>query len=123
MKPADLDFHAFAKSVGTIVQHHAGNEIYREGDEADFMYVILGGAVTLESRGREVGTLGPNDAIGMTSLIDSLPRPNTARAREDCELAMIDQEKFRFMLEEVPNFVWFVMGQMTRRLRALNEAI
>lgn len=59
----------------------------------------------------------------MTSLLDNLPRPNTTRAKEDCELVMIDQEKFRFMLEKVPNFVWFVMGQMPRRLRALNEAI
>lgn len=62
-KPADLDFHAFAKSIGTIVQHHAGNEIYREGDTTDFMYGVLRGSVTLEARGREVGTLGPNDAL------------------------------------------------------------
>jgi CRP/FNR family transcriptional regulator, cyclic AMP receptor protein len=123
MKPADIDFRAFAQSVGTIVHHHAGNEIYREGDEADFMYVILGGSVALEARGREVGTLGPSEAMGITSLIDKLPRPNTARAKLDCELVMIDADKFRFMMEEVPNFVWFVMTQMTRRLRALNEAI
>ncbi len=123
MKPADIDFRSFAQSVGTIVHHHAGNEIFREGDAADFMYVILSGSVALEARGREVGVLGANEAMGFTSLVDHLPRPNTARAREDCELVMIDQDKFRFMMEEVPNFVWFVMTQMTRRLRALNEAI
>lgn len=122
MKPADIDFRAFAQSVGTIVHHHSGNEIFRAGDAADFMYVVLSGTVALEARGREVGTIGANDAIGITSLIDHLPRPNTARAKDDCELVMINDEKFRFMMEEVPNFVWFVMGQMTRRLRALNEA-
>lgn len=122
MKPDDIDFRAFAQSVGTLVHHHAGNEIFREGDPADFMYVVLSGTVVVESRGREVGILGPNDAIGMTSLIDKQPRPNTVRAKQDVELVMIDQEKFRFMVEEVPNFVWFVLAQMTQRLRALNEA-
>jgi len=122
MQPADLDFRSFAQSIGTIVRHHAGNEIFREGDAADFMYVILSGKVALETRGREVSVLGENNAIGITSLIDHEPRPNTARAKEDCELVMIDAEKFRFMLEEVPNFVWFVMRQITGRLRALNES-
>jgi len=123
MKPSDIDFRSFARSVGTIVHHHAGNEIYREGDAADFMYVVLEGTVGLETRGKNLGQIEPDGAFGITSLIDQQPRPNTAIARSDCELAMIDQEKFRFMLEEVPNFVWFVMGQMTQRMRALNEAI
>lgn len=123
MKPADIDFHAFAKSVGTIVRHHAGNEVFREGDDADVMYVVLEGEIVLESRGKDVGVVGRDGAIGITSLIDEQPRPNTARAKTDCELVMITREKFRYMLEEVPSFLWFVLHQLTRRLRGLNEAI
>ena len=36
---------------------------------------------------------------------------------------MIDRRKFRFMIDEVPNFAWYVMQELVHRLRMVNEAI
>ena len=62
-------------------------------------------------------------AFGMLSLLDDMPRANTARALEPCELALLDKKKFRFMIEEAPNFVWFVLGEFSSRLRATNALL
>ena len=62
-------------------------------------------------------------ALGMLALIDDRPRITTARATEPCELALLDKKKFRFMVEETPNFVWFVIDEFASRLRATNALV
>jgi CRP-like cAMP-binding protein len=32
-------------------------------------------------------------------------------------------KKFRFMVEETPNFVWFVLNELASRLRATNALL
>jgi len=47
----------------------------------------------------------------------------SARALEECELALLDKKKFRYMVEEIPNFVWYVFAEFGARLRAANALI
>jgi hypothetical protein len=47
-------------------------------------------------------TIPEGKPFGMLSLIDKRPRANTARAKEDCELALLDERTFRVMVEETP---------------------
>ncbi len=47
----------------------------------------------------------------------------TARAMEPCELALLDTKKFRFMVEETPNFIRFVLNELASRLRATNARL
>ena len=70
-----------------------------------------------------VEVCGPNEAIGFMSVIDGAPRSSTARVREDCELSLIDQRRFRFMVDEVPNFALYIMGAMARRIRGMSQAM
>ena len=46
-----------------------------------------------------------------------------ARVKEACELSLIDQRKFRFMVDEVPNFALYIMGAMARRIRGMSQAM
>jgi CRP-like cAMP-binding protein len=50
-------------------------------------------------------------------------RANTARAKEDCELALLDERTFRVMIEETPGFVWYVINEFAARLRATNALL
>jgi CRP-like cAMP-binding protein len=43
----------------------------------------------------------------------------TATAAEDCELAVISQRMFLFLIHETPMFALHVMSSMAERLRAL----
>ena len=56
-------------------------------------------------------------------MIDGAPRSSTARVKEACELSLIDQRKFRFMVDEIPNFALYIMGAMACRIRGMGQAM
>jgi CRP-like cAMP-binding protein len=119
----DIDFRTFARGVGKVVNFARNDVIFRESEPPHFMYVVLSGAVEITSHDKVIETIHEGQALGIVSLIDNHPRATSARAREDCELAVLDRRKFRYMVEEVPNFVWFVMNELTHRLRTVNAAL
>ena len=119
----DIDFRIFARGAGKMRKCARGDVIFREGDPADFTYIILTGSVEIESHGKFIETIGGGRALGFASLIDNGFRGTTARALEDCDLAVMDVRKFRYMVDEVPNFAWYVMHELTHRMRMLNAAI
>jgi CRP-like cAMP-binding protein len=47
------------------------------------------------------------------SMVDGAARSSTARVKEACELSLIDQRKFRFMVD----------GAMARRIRGMSQAM
>jgi CRP/FNR family cyclic AMP-dependent transcriptional regulator len=100
-----------------------GNVIFREGDPADCMYVVLSGTVVIGSHEKNIEVITPGMALEFLGVIDAQPRTTTARADGRCELALLDRRRFRYMVEEVPNFVWFVMGELAHRLRATIAAL
>lgn len=112
-----------ARSLGSVIACAAGDTIFREGDPAREMYVVLSGVVEITSRGRSIETIEQGDALGIVSLIDGLTRTANAVALTDCELAMIDAEGFRTALRQEPDFMWFVMEGLAQRLRATNAAL
>jgi CRP/FNR family transcriptional regulator, cyclic AMP receptor protein len=120
---SEIDFREFAGSVGTIMDYEAGDTIFHEGDKPAFMYVVLRGAVELTAQNKVLEQIGAGNALGILSLLDDLPRTVTARAIGPTQLAIIDRKKFRFMIEEMPNFCWYVMGQLAHRLRTTNAAL
>jgi CRP-like cAMP-binding protein len=121
--PQPVDFREFARALGTVVRFGPGDIVFRETDPPCCMYIILTGSVELTAHDKVIETLSESRAIGMLSLVDGQPRTATARVTEPTELALMDQKKFRYMVEEVPNFVWYVMSEMAERLRATNAAL
>lgn len=121
LEPAD--FRQFARSVGTVMTYRAGDIIFRENDPPRFMYVVLTGVVEIGSHHKIIEMVHEGHALGIISLLDNQPRTATARATEDCELALLDSRKFRYMVEEAPNFVWYVMAELAHRLRTTNAAL
>lgn len=119
----DIDFRAFARQVAQVVEYEPGQLIFQEGDPPHFMYFVLSGCVEISSHGKLIETVDEGNALGIVSLIDNQPRATRAKARTMTELAVMDRRKFRYMVEEVPNFVWYVMNHLTHRLRAVNAAL
>jgi CRP-like cAMP-binding protein len=118
MEVQDIDFRMFARGVGDPTAFKAGDIIFQQGSVADAIWIVLSGSVTIEKGGTLIDHAGVNYAIGILSMVDNGPRSTTARADEDSILVRIDQAKFRFMMEEMPNFGWYVMRQLASRLRA-----
>jgi CRP/FNR family transcriptional regulator, cyclic AMP receptor protein len=96
------DFRQIARNGGMVLSYSAGDFIFREGDTATCMYIVLKGSVEMSMRDRIYVTIPEGKPFGMLSLIDKKPRANSARAKEDCELALLDERTFRVMVEETP---------------------
>jgi CRP/FNR family transcriptional regulator, cyclic AMP receptor protein len=95
----------------------AGETIFAIGEPADCMYVVNTGQVEIIKDGEVIETVGPEGFFGELALVDSGGRSAMARARTDCELALINDRQFLFMIEETPFFSLTVMREMVARLR------
>ena len=101
-----------------MLNYRAGDMMFREGDPATCMYIVLKGSVEMSTRDKSVATIPEGKPLCMLSIIDKKPRANSARAKENCELALLDERTFRVMVEETPDFVWYVINEFASRLRA-----
>ena len=117
------DFRDIARAGGTVLDRRAGDFIFREGDTTTGMYVVPKGSVEMSTKDKVVVTVPEGKPFGMLSLIDHEPRASTARAMEDSELALLDERTFRIMVEDTPEFVWYVINEFASRLRATNALL
>ena len=118
-----IDMRMFAQRAGTTVAYPAGSVVFNKGDPGSCMYVVQSGLIEMTIGDKVIEICGANEAIGFMSMIDGAPRSSTARVKEACELSLIDQRRFRFMIDEIPNFALYIMGAMARRIRGMGQAM
>jgi len=123
MADGAVDMRLFAKKVGVSISFPAGSVVFSKDDPGECMYVVQSGVIEMVIGDRVVEVCGTNEAIGFMSMIDDAPRSSTARVKEACEVSVIDRRKFRFMIDEVPNFALYIMGAMARRIRGMGRAM
>lgn len=119
----EIDMRTFAQGAGVNMAFPAGSVIFNEGDSGDCLYVLQSGTVEIVVHDKVVEICGPNEALGFMSMIDGAPRTSTARVRETAQVSVIDQRKFKFMIDEVPNFAAYIMSAMAARIRGMKQAI
>ena len=120
---ADIDMRTFARGAGATIRVPAGGTVFLKGEPGDCMYIVQSGTIDMVIGDTVIETIGPNEALGFMSMIDDMPRSSTARAREACELSLIDARTFRFMVDEVPNFSTYIMRVLARRIRGMAKAV
>jgi len=110
----------------TVQRVMVGDTVFREGDPAREMYVVLDGEMEVlkkSRRGREtrVAILGPNDCFGEMSIIDMQPRSATVRALGSARLLRISTEEmdalYRYDLKSYTLIVLNIARDLSRRLR------
>jgi CRP/FNR family cyclic AMP-dependent transcriptional regulator len=96
----------------------AGEAIFSEGDAGAEMYGIIEGTVAMQVDGKTVETIKAGDVFGEGALVhpDKLRR-STALALTDCQLAVLDEERFKFLIANTPMFAIEVMRSYSDRLR------
>ena len=119
----EIDMRMFAQQIGACATFSPGSIVFNKGDPGSCMYVVQSGLIEMLIGHKVIEICGPNEAIGFMSMVDGAPRSSTARVKEACELSLIDQRKFRFMVDEVPNFALYIMGAMARRIRGMSQAM
>ncbi|SRR6266436_10400912 len=119
MATVDL-FHA---EDTELVSFRAGQDIFREGDPGDVMYVVRDGQVDLRVKGQLVDALGAGGVLGEMALIEHAPRTATATAKTDCILVPIAEKRFMFMVQQTPHFAIQIMKVMAERLRRMDARL
>jgi len=123
MNGNEIDMRMFAQRIGASVTFSAGSIVFNKGDAGSCMYIVQSGLIEMVIGDKVIEICGANEAIGFMSMVDDAPRSSTARVKETCELSLIDQRKFRFMVDEVPNFALYIMGSMARRIRGMSQVM
>jgi CRP/FNR family transcriptional regulator, cyclic AMP receptor protein len=100
-----------------FIPFKAGDTVFKEGEPGDQMYVVIEGEVDIIVHDKVVETVGIENFLGEMALIDEQPRSATAVAKTDCTLAPINQNRFKFLVQQTPHFALHLMKGMVERLR------
>ena len=119
---ADTSFSVLTGNNIETRRVKAGGVIFREGEQADELFVIKSGYVRIQIGNRMVVELTADDIFGELALIDSEPRSATAVAITDVELVPISEKQFLFLISQTPYFALKVMRVLAQRLRVTNKA-
>ena len=115
MNPAKL----FQHETNTV-QLAPGEFLYREGDKADKMYVLLEGKIDIRV-GDYVKTAREGALIGEAALIEDRPCAANAVAKSTCRLAQIDRQRFDFLVQQHPQFARHAMKSLVDHLSHVTQ--
>ena len=105
-----------------------GDTIFREGDAAGEMYILIDGAVDLrkkvEGGERLLKTVdSPNDFFGEMAVIDDRPRSATAIATRPTRLLVVNEGAFENLILTNGKFAVKVIKALSERIRSSNLQI
>ena len=119
---ADTSFSLLTGNGVETWRVRIGGVIFREGEQADELFVIKSGYVRIQIGNRMVAELTADDIFGEMALIDNEPRSATAVAITDVELVPITEKQFLFLVGQTPYFALKVMRTLAQRLRVTNKS-
>jgi CRP-like cAMP-binding protein len=132
-KTADDEFvimrkrqQALSGEIPPVIRFHAGDVIFRAGEQADCLYHIHDGQVGIYSDYRKenenlLSTLYVDEVFGEMSILDDMPRSATAVCLTDCVLLVVKPENFMQFFQEKPAKVLQILQQMCFQLRSLSR--
>lgn len=106
-----------------------GDVLFREGDEAAAMYIVLSGRLAIvivnpiDHRETVVSLMEHGDLFGEMSLLDDLPRSASARALESSEVLEIPFAPVAAAFDADPRMLRGVSRLLARRVRVTDEAL
>jgi CRP-like cAMP-binding protein len=122
-----LDGFARLAALGERAVFARGSELMHQGEEADCLYVILAGGVSVVREHPHLSTpivlaqLGPGEIVGEMGLLDGEPRSATVTAIEDTVTVAIPGGVLNGFIAEHPDMYGSLSRVLSKRLRATND--
>lgn len=103
-----------------------GAMVYRQGEPADGLHIILAGKIKIcchsaDEREQLLAIRGPGDILGAVSILDRCPRTSTAIAVTNVCTAFVDDETLQVWMTERPQIAQQLLRFMAGRLRLANN--
>jgi len=104
----------------------AGQEIFKEGDDGDGVYVVQDGRVEIsglvDQKVRIVfSQVGPGDIFGEMAVLDNKPRSACAVVREAATVHFIPRAEMLALVERSPALALALLREISHRLREFNQ--
>ena len=104
-----------------------GDEIVRQGETGDCMYVIqMGQAEAIqgkEGKAVRLAVLGEGDVFGEMALFERKSRSATVRALGEVRVLTIDKKTFLRRVHEDPSLAFRILQKMSYRIRELDTEL
>ena len=120
MTHPNLDFRILGD--GRAHTFKAGEAIFHAGEQGNVFYVIEAGTVEIRQGTKLLERLTHGDIFGEMAIIDHSPRAAEAIAATDVKVFSVDEDRFLYLIQEMPYFGLSVMRVLTSRLRAATIA-
>ena len=117
--------------AGVVLDHERGNGLMAEGDNSDFVVLILTGKleVFVERDGKDfvLTEAGPGTILGELAMLCGIPRSASVRAKEKSTVLQWTDEAFRTLLLRDPSLSQRIFREALRTLvekeRSLIESV
>ena len=106
-----------------VVAFDKGELVVKRGERGDGVYLILSGSVDVRRGERKIAHLGEGQIFGEMSLFDDEPRSADVVTSAPSKLAVLQKWEFWGFAASQPGVVLNILGEMSRRLRATDEAL
>lgn len=110
------------------LQHiRSGTPLWRQGEPADRIAILIAGRVRIRFDGREIGTVGSHDTLGEVSVLTGNPHSADAIAASDVTAAVLRRDRVLELARQRPD-IGVVMYRnlavsLGRKLQRTDEAI
>jgi NTE family protein len=102
-----------------VVSLEGDEWLFRLGDEADALYIVLSGRCEIvDDAGGVMVVLGRGAVIGELALLTGAPRSASVRARRDTELLELPRGEFERLVRDEPAFAVRLTQELGRQLQA-----
>ena len=123
LKPEELERISLAAQERAFAVRQ---EIFREGDPGDGLYVVVEGLVEISgiinNEQRQVLTqVAPGGVFGEMSVIEQLPRSACATAMMATRVLFISRVEMQALIERSPGFAAALLQLVSHRLRDFNQ--
>lgn len=123
LNPEDLNV---LRRTAVERKYSAGQEIFKESDPGDGVYVVKDGEVEIsvpvgETVRHVFSRVGPGDIFGEMAVIEDKPRSASAAAAKDTVAYFISRPEMLKLIERSPILALALLREISNRLREFNQ--
>ncbi|MGE0786435.1 MAG: cyclic nucleotide-binding domain-containing protein [Sandaracinaceae bacterium] len=119
---AELDMKELVKVANAFAHrdYKADEIVVHEGDVAETLFVIVGGAASVTRGGSDIALLRAGDHFGEMALLSRRPRSATVRTLQPCSMLALERDRFYEIMQTdaviAAKFLWRLAQTLSLRL-------
>ena len=114
-------------NITAVRTYDAGEEIVREGEAGDALFIVLDGEALVHAADAEIAKLGRGQHFGEMALVDRAPRSASVTSLSDTRVMVIRRSDFFDIIRKshdvAVKLLWSFLGVLSQRLRSTSKEL